>query len=54
MMTMILFSFLALLLVAWVLHVNASDRKTFERELEAELSGDPEDRAWWPSEGDRR
>lgn len=53
MMTMILFSFLALLLLAWVLHINANDRKTFERELDEELSGDPEGRVAAPACGRR-
>jgi hypothetical protein len=40
-----MFAFLALLLVAWVLYINANDRKKFERELEEELSADPEGRS---------
>jgi len=44
MMTTILSSFLALLLLAWVLRINAKDRKTFERELDEELAKDPEGR----------
>jgi Flp pilus assembly protein TadB len=43
--TILMFSLLALLLIAWVLHINANDRKQFEKELEEELAGDSEDRS---------
>jgi len=44
MTTILMFSFLALLLVAWVLHINANDRKQFEKELEENLQGEPDGR----------
>ena len=44
MTTILMFSLLALLPVAWVLHINAKDRKQFEKELEQNLRDDPEGR----------
>lgn len=40
----VMFSALALALMAWVLHINAKDRDTFEKELEDDLAEDTEDR----------
>lgn len=39
-MAAIVFSALALLLLGWVLTVNAHDRKTFEKQLEDALADD--------------
>ncbi|MFC0252201.1 hypothetical protein [Massilia consociata] len=44
MLTMLMCSILLLLVVGWVLYVNANDRKTFEKELREYLEDRPEDR----------
>ncbi|MGX4640409.1 hypothetical protein [Massilia sp. SYSU DXS3249] len=38
----VMFSVLALALMAWVLHINSKDRETFEKELEDDLAEDTE------------
>lgn len=38
MMSAIICSILALAAIGWVLHVNANDRKAFEKELEEEFA----------------
>ena len=40
----VLFSALALVLLAWVLHVNAKDREALEKELDEEFAEDAEQR----------
>lgn len=45
MMIILMCSLLAVVLVGWVLFINARDRKTFEKELEQELENDRDDRA---------
>ena len=43
MITIVMCSILACLLVGWVLHTNANDRKTFEKQLEEDLADDPDE-----------
>ena len=43
-MIILMCSFLAVVLVGWVLFTNARDRKSFEKELEEDIADDRDDR----------
>lgn len=43
MVAVIICSILAVVIAAWVLYTNSNDRKTFEKELQEELTNDTDD-----------
>lgn len=43
MIAVIICSILAVLIAGWVLYTNSNDRKTFEKELQEELTNDTDD-----------